>query len=102
MRMPQLGGLRVLRELGDQLVAYPKIVMIPPKGKIQVKIAPRIKKDLEDGEYVALLMLKEMPPWRLDGPGLATSDGKATAGARWSRKKGLSALSCTTAAPATL
>jgi len=48
--------------LGDQLVAYPKIVMIPPKGKIQVKIAPRIKKDLEDGEYAALLMFKEMPP----------------------------------------
>jgi P pilus assembly chaperone PapD len=48
--------------LGDQLVAYPKIVVIPPKGKIQVKIAPRIKKDLPDGEYVALLMFKEMPP----------------------------------------
>jgi P pilus assembly chaperone PapD len=47
--------------LGDQLVAYPKIVMIPPKGKIQVKIAPRIKTDLQDGEYVALLMFKEMP-----------------------------------------
>lgn len=47
--------------LGDQLVAYPKIVIIPPKGKIQVKIAPRIKKDLEDGEYIALLMLKELP-----------------------------------------
>lgn len=48
--------------LGDQLVAYPKIVVIPPKGKIQVKIAPRIKKELEDGEYIALLMLKELPP----------------------------------------
>lgn len=48
--------------LGDQLVAYPKIVMIPPRGKIQVKIAPRIKKVLEDGEYVAFLMFKEMPP----------------------------------------
>ncbi|MFT5294408.1 MAG: P pilus assembly chaperone PapD [Colwellia sp.] len=48
--------------LGDQLVAYPKIVVIPPKGKIQVKIAPRIKKDLQDGEYVALLVFKEMPP----------------------------------------
>jgi P pilus assembly chaperone PapD len=47
--------------LGDQLVAYPKIVMIPPKGKIQVKIAPRIKTDLQDGEYVALLVFKEMP-----------------------------------------
>lgn len=47
--------------LGDELVAYPKIVMIPPKGKIQVKIAPRIKKDLQDGEYVALLVFKEMP-----------------------------------------
>lgn len=48
--------------LGDQLVAYPKIVVIPPRGKIQVKIAPRIKKVLEDGEYVAFLMFKEMPP----------------------------------------
>ena len=48
--------------LGDQLVVYPKIVMIPPKGKIQVKVAPRIKKELEDGEYVALLMFKELPP----------------------------------------
>jgi P pilus assembly chaperone PapD len=48
--------------LGDQLVAYPKIVIIPPKGKIEVKIAPRIKKGLEDGEYVALLMFKEIPP----------------------------------------
>jgi P pilus assembly chaperone PapD len=48
--------------LGDQLVAYPKIVIIPPKGKIQIKIAPRITKDLQGGEYVALLMLKEMPP----------------------------------------
>lgn len=48
--------------LGDQLVAYPKIVIIPPKGSIQVKVAPRIKKDLEDGEYVALLMFKELPP----------------------------------------
>jgi P pilus assembly chaperone PapD len=48
--------------LGDQLVAYPKIVIIPPKGKIQIKIAPRIKKDLQDGEYVALLMFKELPP----------------------------------------
>jgi len=48
--------------LGDQLVAYPKIVIIPPKGKIQVKIAPRIKKDLEDGEFVAFLMFKEIPP----------------------------------------
>ncbi len=47
--------------LGDQLVAYPKIVVIPPKGKIEVKIAPRIKKDLKDGEYVAFLMFKEMP-----------------------------------------
>ena len=47
--------------LGDQLVAYPKIVVIPPKGKIQVKIAPRIKKELEDGEYVALLVFKELP-----------------------------------------
>jgi P pilus assembly chaperone PapD len=47
--------------LGDQLVAYPKIVMIPPKGKIQVKIAPRIKASLQDGEYVALLMFKELP-----------------------------------------
>ena len=48
--------------LGDQLVAYPKIVIIPPKGKIQVKIAPRIKKNLQDGEYVALLVFKELPP----------------------------------------
>lgn len=48
--------------LGDQLVAYPRIVLIPPKGKIQVKIAPRIKKDLVDGEYVALLVFKELPP----------------------------------------
>jgi P pilus assembly chaperone PapD len=48
--------------LGDELVAYPKIVVIPPKGKIQVKIAPRIKKDLQDGEYVSLLMFKELPP----------------------------------------
>jgi P pilus assembly chaperone PapD len=48
--------------LGDQLVAYPKIVMIPPNGKIQVKVAPRITKDLQDGEYVAMLVLKEMPP----------------------------------------
>ncbi|MFT6926658.1 MAG: P pilus assembly chaperone PapD [Psychromonas sp.] len=48
--------------LGDQLVAYPKIVVIPPKGKIQVKIAPRIKKELQDGEYAALLVFKEMPP----------------------------------------
>jgi P pilus assembly chaperone PapD len=48
--------------LGDQLVAYPRIVVIPPKGKIQVKVAPRIKKELQDGEYVALLMFKEMPP----------------------------------------
>ncbi|WP_232279373.1 fimbrial biogenesis chaperone [Psychromonas ingrahamii] len=48
--------------LGEQLVAYPRIVVIPPKGKIQVKVAPRIKKDLQDGEYVALLMFKEMPP----------------------------------------
>jgi P pilus assembly chaperone PapD len=48
--------------LGDQLVAYPKIVVIPPKGKIQVKIAPRINKELADGEYVALLVFKEMPP----------------------------------------
>ena len=52
--------------LGDQLVAYPKIVVIPPKGKIEVKIAPRIKKDLEDGEYVAFLMFKEMPPRNTD------------------------------------
>ncbi|MFT5559011.1 MAG: P pilus assembly chaperone PapD [Sphingobacteriales bacterium] len=48
--------------LGDQLVAYPRIVVIPPKGKIQVKVAPRIKKDLQDGEYVALLVFKELPP----------------------------------------
>jgi P pilus assembly chaperone PapD len=48
--------------LGDELVAYPKIAVIPPKGKIQVKIAPRIKTDLQDGEYVALLVFKEMPP----------------------------------------
>jgi P pilus assembly chaperone PapD len=48
--------------LGDQLVAYPKIVVIPPKGKVQVKIAPRIKKTLPDGEYVALLVFKELPP----------------------------------------
>jgi P pilus assembly chaperone PapD len=48
--------------LGDQLVAYPRIVMIPPNGKIQVKIAPRINKELADGEYVALLVFKEMPP----------------------------------------
>jgi P pilus assembly chaperone PapD len=48
--------------LGDQLVAYPKIVVIPPKGKIQVKIAPRITKELADGEYVALLVFKELPP----------------------------------------
>jgi len=52
--------------LGDQLVAYPKIVIIPPKGKIQVKIAPRIKKNLEDGEYVAFLMFKEIPPRNTD------------------------------------
>jgi hypothetical protein len=36
--------------------------VIPPKGKIQVKVAPRIKKDLQDGEYVALLVFKELPP----------------------------------------
>lgn len=48
--------------LGEQLVAYPKIVSIPPNGKIQVMIAPRIKKDLPDGEYVALLLFKELPP----------------------------------------
>ncbi|MBA6328531.1 fimbria/pilus periplasmic chaperone [Colwellia sp. MB02u-6] len=48
--------------LGDQLVAYPKIVLIPPKGQIQVRIAPRIKADLADGEYVALLVFKELPP----------------------------------------
>jgi P pilus assembly chaperone PapD len=48
--------------LGDQLVAYPRIVIIPPNGKIQVKVAPRIKKDLQDGEYVALLVFKELPP----------------------------------------
>ncbi|MFT4993011.1 MAG: P pilus assembly chaperone PapD [Paraglaciecola sp.] len=48
--------------LGDQLVAYPKIVLIPPKGRINVRIAPRIKKDLPDGEYVALLVFKELPP----------------------------------------
>ena len=47
--------------LGDQLVAYPKIVVIPPKGKVQVKIAPRINKELADGEYVALLVFKELP-----------------------------------------
>ena len=47
--------------LGDQLVAYPKIIVIPPKGKVQVKIAPRIKKELADGEYVALLVFKELP-----------------------------------------
>ncbi|MGB6128629.1 MAG: hypothetical protein WBG30_07760 [Psychrilyobacter sp.] len=47
--------------LGDQLVVYPKIVLIPPKSKIHVKIAPRIKRDLEDGEYVALLVFKELP-----------------------------------------
>ena len=52
--------------LGDQLVAYPKIVVIPPKGKIQVKIAPRIKKELADGEYVALLVFKELPPRNSD------------------------------------
>ncbi len=48
--------------LGDQLIAYPKIVIIPPKGSIQVKVAPRIKKELKDGEYIALLMFKELPP----------------------------------------
>jgi P pilus assembly chaperone PapD len=48
--------------LGDQLVAYPKIVLIPAKGQIQVRIAPRIKTDLPDGEYVALLVFKELPP----------------------------------------
>jgi len=48
--------------LGDQLVVYPKVVVIPPKGKVKVKIAPRIKKDLQDGEYVALLVFKEMVP----------------------------------------
>lgn len=52
--------------LGNQLVAYPKIVVIPPKGKIQVKIAPRIKKELADGEYVALLVFKELPPRNSD------------------------------------
>ncbi|MFT5721318.1 MAG: P pilus assembly chaperone PapD [Motiliproteus sp.] len=52
--------------LGDQLVAYPKIVVLPPRGKIKVKIAPRIKKELQDGEYVALLVLKEMPPRNTD------------------------------------
>jgi P pilus assembly chaperone PapD len=46
--------------LGDQLVAYPKIATIPPKGKVQVKIAPRIKNELDDGEYVAVLMFKEL------------------------------------------
>jgi P pilus assembly chaperone PapD len=53
--------------LGDQLVAYPKIVLIPPKGKINVKIAPRIKKELQDGEYVALLVFKELPPRKSSG-----------------------------------
>ncbi len=53
--------------LGDQLVVYPKIVMIPPKGKIQVKIAPRIKTELQDGEYVALLVFKELPPRKSNG-----------------------------------
>jgi P pilus assembly chaperone PapD len=48
--------------LGKQLVAYPRIVMIPPNGRIQVKIAPRINKELADGEYAALLVFKEMPP----------------------------------------
>jgi hypothetical protein len=52
--------------LGDQLVAYPKIVVIPAKGKIKVRIAPRIKKELQDGEYVALLVFKEMPPRKGD------------------------------------
>lgn len=47
--------------LGDQLVVYPKIVTIPPKGKIQIKVAPRIKKNLEDGEYAALIVFKELP-----------------------------------------
>ncbi|AZG35472.1 fimbrial biogenesis chaperone [Shewanella psychromarinicola] len=47
--------------LGDQLVAYPKIVVIPPQGKVKVKVAPRIKKELQDGEYVALLVFKELP-----------------------------------------
>ncbi|MFT5939465.1 MAG: P pilus assembly chaperone PapD [Paraglaciecola sp.] len=53
--------------LGDQLVVYPKIVVIPPSGKIQVMIVPRIKKDLADGEYVALLVLKELPPLKGTG-----------------------------------
>jgi len=48
--------------LGEQLVVYPKIVRIPPNSEIQVRIAPRIKKDLPDGEYVALLVFKELPP----------------------------------------
>ena len=48
--------------LGDQLVAYPRMVMIPANGEIQVKIAARIKKELADGEYVAMLVFKEMPP----------------------------------------
>lgn len=53
--------------LGDQLVAYPKIVLIPAKGKVQVRIAPRIKQELSDGEYVALLVFKELPPRKVDG-----------------------------------
>nr|WP_297350178.1 fimbria/pilus periplasmic chaperone [uncultured Glaciecola sp.] len=53
--------------LGEQLVAYPKIVLIPAKGQIQVRIAPRIKKDLPDGEYVALLVFKEQPPRKSAG-----------------------------------
>lgn len=54
--------------LGDQLVAYPKIVVIPPKGKIQVKIAPRINKQLADGEYVAMLVFKELQPRNTNTP----------------------------------
>jgi P pilus assembly chaperone PapD len=53
--------------LGDQLVAYPKIVQIPAKGKVQVRIAPRIKQELLEGEYVALLVFKELPSRKSDG-----------------------------------
>lgn len=47
--------------LGNDLIAYPRMVVIPPKGKVIIKIAPRIKTQLKDGEYSAILMFKEMP-----------------------------------------
>ncbi|MGB6129739.1 MAG: hypothetical protein WBG30_13420, partial [Psychrilyobacter sp.] len=47
--------------MGDWIIAYPKIIILKPKGKKIVRMAARLPKGLGDGEYRSELVFEEQP-----------------------------------------